>query len=197
VPKIEFIPVQQNFLEGRMGFYLRKSERIVIIQDTREQRPWRFDPARFEVRRGTLKQGDYSVAGFEDRIAIERKNPQDFLGSMGNGRDRFMRELERLAEYEYADIVVDSFDWRRYYAGEYRSKFSDNAILGTTASIRMKYNVHTYIYPDIHGAQTHAEEIFWLWVRRVMEGKSRDPEADQAIARAISIAPPRLADSVS
>ena len=76
----------------------------VIVVDTREQRPYRFP--RSVV--GTLATGDYSIIGLEDKVAIERKTRQDAYGSLGRGRDRFEREMQRLAALDYAAVVIEA-----------------------------------------------------------------------------------------
>ncbi len=70
-----------------------KKADMTIVQDTREQRPLVFPEAK--VRVATLTTGDYSLEHFEDKITIERKSLPDLLGSLGNDRDRFMREVLR------------------------------------------------------------------------------------------------------
>ena len=82
---------------------MTRPEPIVAI-DTREQKPYRFP--RSEPR--ALPSGDYSIVGFEDRIAIERKTKKDAYASLGRGRARFERELERLAKLDYAAVVVEA-----------------------------------------------------------------------------------------
>lgn len=75
-----------------------------VVVDTREQRPYTFPGA----VTGTLPTGDYSLLGFEDRIAIERKTKADAYGSLGCGRARFRREAERMSELQYAAIVIEA-----------------------------------------------------------------------------------------
>lgn len=93
-----------------------------IVIDTREQLPFSFAaiPADKEhgggtwqvtTERRTLPSGDYSLAGFETRVAVERKSVSDLFGTISQGRDRFVRELERLAEYDYAAVVIEG-DWQ-------------------------------------------------------------------------------------
>lgn len=92
---------------------------FTIIVDTREQFPYhftgfradtrqRYRPLVIPVKRAALKSGDYSIDGFEDRVAVERKSLSDLYGSIGGERDRFQREFERLAEYEYAAVVIEA-----------------------------------------------------------------------------------------
>lgn len=90
--------------------------------DTREQSPYSFEgigwdaadgggPGKvltIETVRGTLASGDYSLLGHETRVAVERKSLSDLYGTLGQGRDRFERELERLAVMEWAAVVVEA-----------------------------------------------------------------------------------------
>ena len=81
-----------------------------IIVDTREQNAYHFaniKPFAPLVIYKALPTGDYSLEGYEDRIAIERKTLTDLFGSTGQGRERFEREFERLANFEYAALVVE------------------------------------------------------------------------------------------
>jgi DNA excision repair protein ERCC-4 len=78
---------------------------FVIAVDTREQRPLDFPG--FAVMRKTLPTGDYSMQGFEDRIAIERKSKTDAWGCVADGRARFERCLGRLGQLERAAVVIE------------------------------------------------------------------------------------------
>ncbi len=82
-------------------------ERIHIIIDTREQRPWAFDPAQARVSMGTLRTADYALAG-DDGFAIERKSLDDFLGTISGGWDRFCREIERMRDWPAKVIIVEA-----------------------------------------------------------------------------------------
>jgi len=91
----------------------------VIVIDSREQLPFAFAnlradahddnrPLQIHTVRAGLKQGDYSLLGHEKSIALERKSAADLFSTIAGGRDRFVRELERLAIYPVAGIVVES-----------------------------------------------------------------------------------------
>jgi ERCC4-type nuclease len=84
----------------------KKSEKrnVVVVIDDRERTPYAF-PDAVTAR---LKTGDYSAQGFEQRVAIERKSLVDAYGSIGGGRNRFEREVQRLAELEYGAIVIEA-----------------------------------------------------------------------------------------
>lgn len=76
---------------------------LQIVIDSREQRPLALPNS---IVKG-LSTGDYSALGYENLIAVERKSIEDLLGCIGQSRDRFQRELERLAAFPYPAIVVE------------------------------------------------------------------------------------------
>lgn len=79
---------------------------MIIIQDTREQTPWAF-PEWVTVKIGTLKTGDYAIEGDENNFAIERKELNDYLGSISTGWDRFQREMQRARMFCARIIIVE------------------------------------------------------------------------------------------
>ena len=81
-------------------------ERLQVIVDTREQTPWAFDPAAVDVTVGTLRTGDYALAG-DDRFAIERKSMDDFLGTISTGWPRFVREVNRMQDWAAKVVIVE------------------------------------------------------------------------------------------
>lgn len=82
---------------------------MVIIIDTREQRPWSFPP-HINVEIGTLHTGDYALKGDEHNFAVERKSGDDFVGTVSVGWHRFVKELNRMdaANFVAKVIVVES-----------------------------------------------------------------------------------------
>jgi len=82
----------------------RAPVRLKLVVDTREQQPWIFPDEFAQVRRGTLKSGDYALDG-DDVFAIERKSLDDFLGTISSGWERFARELARMSGQRRIVIV--------------------------------------------------------------------------------------------
>jgi DNA excision repair protein ERCC-4 len=80
---------------------------LVILIDTREQRPLRFSPA-VHAERATLPTGDYSLVGYTDRITIERKAPEDLWQCCGRERDRFEAELVRMRNFDHRAVVIEA-----------------------------------------------------------------------------------------
>lgn len=80
---------------------------MVIVIDTREQRPWSFPP-HIETEIGTLRTGDYAIKG-DDRFAIERKSADDFVGTISLGWCRFVKELNRMdAQFDAKVIIIEA-----------------------------------------------------------------------------------------
>jgi ERCC4-type nuclease len=77
-----------------------------IAIDTREQLRYQFDG--YTSYRTTLATGDYSLRGFENCLAVERKNHSDAWGCLTEGRRRFERCLERLSQLDRAAIVIEA-----------------------------------------------------------------------------------------
>lgn len=100
---------------------------FTIVIDTAEKAPYTFahplavDASRPPLRivteqrklfiAGTQLSIDYSLAGYTDRVAVERKSWSDFLMTLGQTRARFQRKLGLLhANYEFAVVVVEA-EW--------------------------------------------------------------------------------------
>lgn len=75
-----------------------------IVVDTREKRPLWKASASVEV--DTLSAGDYSLRGFERKLAIERKGS---VAEIANNitETRFKYWVRRLSEYKYPYIVCE------------------------------------------------------------------------------------------
>lgn len=101
---------------------------ITAICDSREQRPVDLFP--LKVIRGTLATGDYSVAGLQHSIAIERKSLQDLIGCVGRERERFEKEIQRLLAYETRAIIVEA-DWCQIELKQYIGDVHPNAAIGS------------------------------------------------------------------
>lgn len=128
-----------------------------IWVDNREKLPWEFPGC--EVVSATLWAGDYSVEGLTDRVAIERKSPDDFTSTLTHGRERFEDELAKLKTYERKLIIVE-LPYHEIAEGLYRSKAHQNALIASIASFHAEYDVPTLPIRGRHHAQRHA--LLWL-----------------------------------
>lgn len=103
-------------------------ELVTAVVDTREQLPLDLAPLRSVT--GTLATGDYSVRGLEHVVAVERKSLSDLLGCVGQHRERFDREVQRLLAYPTRALVVES-TWDEIEAGDWSSKVTPAAAVGS------------------------------------------------------------------
>ena len=105
-----------------------KPEWITALVDIREQRPLDLAPLRTETK--TLTTGDYSVAGLEHVVAVERKSLADLVLCVGKERKRFEREVQRLLAYPVRAIVVES-SWADLELGNWRSQVTPESAVGS------------------------------------------------------------------
>jgi len=135
---------------------------MTVVIDTREQLEYAFSVP--SVRR-KLEAGDYSVEGFEDRVAVERKSMADFVSTVIRGRKRFHKELEKLRHYEAACVVVEG-NFRDLLEGRYLSDVHPNALAGSIASIIIDFGVPVYFCSDRQAACLFTETYLSRFYRR-------------------------------
>jgi len=75
-----------------------------IIIDTREKKPWFFSGV--ETTRAKLDTGDYSLAGLEDKLCIERKQNVSELAE-NVCQARFEKELKRMEEIPHSFLILE------------------------------------------------------------------------------------------
>ena len=105
-----------------------KVENIVAIADSREQWPFNLSPMKMET--GSLQTGDYTAKGLESHLRIERKSLEDLIGCLTSGRERFLRELERLMAFP-ARVVIIEGSYLDLAHGNYRSRIAPSAAVGS------------------------------------------------------------------
>lgn len=156
---------------------------FTIIQDTREQAPWGFagipcgsrHPDKtwaVTTRRQGLATGDYSIAGWEKLVCIERKSLPDLYHSIGAERDRFEREFLRMqamnAAGGFAAVVIEADAGAAVNYPPPNTTIPPTVMLGTWAHWTLRYGVHWYFLPD----RTAAEHFAF----RLLEGFRRQKE---------------------
>lgn len=126
---------------------------FVFAVDTREQAP--FDLLGFATLRKTLKAGDYSIVGLEDRVAVERKSYSDAWGSMSAGRARFERCVRRLAELDRAAIVIECTVRELAIQPSRIERVTPASVVGGLISWSCQYRLPVFFADD----KAHAERI--------------------------------------
>lgn len=152
-----------------------KIELPTILVDTREQRPYAFEGRPMMIKK--LDIGDYSLQGFENQFAIERKELGDFIGCMINkngneNRDRFERELERAKEQLRRLWILVEADWADVLAGKYRSQIKTASVVATVFAWLNRYPIHVIWGIDRTRSARIAEIILERTYRDATDGKT-------------------------
>ena len=121
----------------------RSSASPTIIIDTREQEGYSFDSRLAATVRRALPAGDYSVAGLEATVAVERKALDDFVSTVIHSRERFRSELRKLAGYRAACVVVEA-GVLDVLLQRYRGDAHPNAVLGSALSIILDFRIPVF-----------------------------------------------------
>ena len=152
----------------------KRAPEFVVLQDTREQTPLKFPHCEVEV--ATLPTGDYSakVGGrsLHDVVAIERKSVADLLGSLGNGRERFERELARLADLRFKALVIEG-DMAAVTAGTRYSTLTPRQTISPVLAWTFKYGVAPIFAPN----RAWAARVVWLMLSNAVRYHLGDLDA--------------------
>lgn len=118
---------------------------IPVLIDTREQRPWEFDCESFTTERASLRTGDYTIAGLEDQLCIERKSLGDFVNTVIQDWLRFRKELYRLAGFDHAAIVVEA-NIEDVFNHAYESDAQPASVIGRVNGIFLDHSVPVFFW---------------------------------------------------
>ncbi len=118
-------------------------DEYTIVVDTREQLPlWTK-----KIERKKLDIGDYSIKGYENQIAIERKSLGDLFGTLSGGHKRFKKELMKSLGLEYFAIVIDGTYTqiqKKDFKGSYFSRMKGYVILKILFTLHVKYRINVF-----------------------------------------------------
>jgi DNA excision repair protein ERCC-4 len=105
------------------------------------------------MERKKLAAGDYSIAGLEDRVAVERKSLQDLLNCCVRygSREAFVRACERLGKFDFAAMVIEGSISKILRSTEY-SSMHPNAVFGMIQALAVRWGIQprfaSYPSPD-------------------------------------------------
>jgi len=158
----------------------------VILIDTREQDPLRFETLPSQV--ATLEAGDYGILGFsvvspirkpgeakddfEKRefasrgFIIERKSLPDLCSTLGTGRERFMREVEMLARYQFRALVIEATP-DQVEDAQYRSLISPASLISTLNALAVRQGLHIIWCGSHLGAARKVENLARMFLRGI------------------------------
>jgi len=175
---------------------------FVVLVDSREQAPWQFHgiftdtpgkppkPLVVRTRIATLRTGDYSIEkahaaaqghpGTPHACAIERKSLADLWGTLGAGRERFERELQRLSQLDRAVVIVEA-GWPDILGNASGhpaelSRLTRKAVLHSIIAWQIEYPQIQWI---LAGNRAIAERIAWRWLSRFHQKRVGWPQECQ------------------
>lgn len=126
----------------------------------------------------TLASGDYSIYGMQMDVAVERKSLADLFGTLGQGRERFERELERLelerlANMQFAAVMVESTWQEVIESPPPHSDLNPKTIVRSVIAWQQRYlNVHW----TFAGPRALAEAM----TLRILERYWKEAQAEKA-----------------
>ena len=140
---------------------------MTILVDSREQKPFTFEHERYDVQiqPGTLTVGDYSLAGLQDKVAVERKSLPDLVGCLGRERERFERELQRGAALDAFAVVIEAA-WPDLAGGNFRSQLNPHAACQSVLAFMSRYRT-PFLFA---GSRAAAEYVTWGFLLQFLEG---------------------------
>ena len=150
---------------------------FTILIDQREKCPFAFANLRADSKHGNrpilvrcesqhLETGDYTLAGYDEHVAVERKSKEDLYSTLGQHRARFEAELRRLNEMQFAMVVVEA-DWAEIIGSPpERSALKPKTIYRSVLAWQQRFTrVHWMPCPGRAFAETtayRALERFWM-----------------------------------
>ena len=153
--------------------YSKKVIGYTIQVDTREQKPWLFPEDNWETV--TLPVGDYGLRGYSDfnypDFIWERKSKGDLTASLGHGRERFMREMEKLRVFRFSALAIEA-DREDIVNWNYTSRIEPASVLQTLAALEVRNGLHIVWGSTPEGCQ----ERFLDSVRHFTHGIVKDFE---------------------
>ena len=121
---------------------------FVLLQDTREQRSlFTRIPKGLTIQSTTLHDGDYSVQGFSNLFAIERKFSGDLYPYCSTEREKTQAKMRRFKS------MVDAGGWvglciedkeSNIYQYQTFTKVNPEVVRGSIISFAIRYHVQVY-----------------------------------------------------
>ncbi len=152
---------------------LKSKYPVTILCDDRERHPWKMPCKMFKLKKKRLKVGDYTIKGFEDIIAIEKKSGIVELISNLSSKDRprFKAFLKRLSLYPIKCIVIE--DSLSHIEAAFRScpktHLEPASIYYWLSVIMLQYNIPVLF---IGKNKQHREALlYWLFSEALNQAK--------------------------
>lgn len=140
---------------------------VRFVIDSREQLPYLLQPSVVKA----LPSGDYSVEGLEESVVVERKSLADMLSCITSSRDRFERELERLASYRYAALLIEA-NARDLASRSFAfTAVHPSAVLGSLFAWSFRFKLHVWLAGTRTQGEMFCERLLCRAYHEVTESK--------------------------
>lgn len=180
---------------------------FVILIDNREKAPYSFTELPLKKKYGKsrkngknttpttlyvptetryLPTGDYSIDGLEQRFALERKSLEDLYATIGQHRQRFENELERLNALDFAAVIIEATQ-REIWAPsrhrpDWRSRLDPRSVEGSIVAWSIRYpRVHWWAVGGRREGEVRAFEAcekFWGKTQAEKEEEEKEQQSD-------------------
>lgn len=159
---------------------------MVIVIDSREKNP--YEVMRYGTETASLPIGDYSIRGFEDEVAIERKTASDLTACLSQEREkkRFEQELARSRALDFFAVVIEASFSDLAYANNGSSKTSAKARLEALLRLVVKYRVPLYFAGNREQARwltIALLESFWMQLTEMAKAVEAASKSEVRLAQ--------------
>jgi len=151
-------------------------EDFILIVDTREQKPL-FDNNKKSVWKNklriverSLKHGDYSIEGMENKVCIERKMVSDFISYVGKDRKNTDTKCEAMKSLLWKALVIES-DRDSLFIPAFGSRVTCNQVYSFLVSRAVKYNMHIYIDNDRTNIEMYVLSHLVYFYKKIRKGE--------------------------
>lgn len=155
---------------------------FTVLIDGREKAPYSFTglladanknnrPLEIATKWAHLKTGDYSIEGMQNLVCVERKSLEDLYGSVGQHRERFEAEHQRMACLAFACVIVEA-DWNTIlHPPPLVSRMVPRAVFATALAWQMRYGVPWMAMPDRRAAEITTFRVLEMFFRQQQRQK--------------------------
>ena len=120
---------------------------MTMIVDTREQLPL-WNSVDYKIICRKLDEGDYTTDELFNLAHAERKSPIDLYGSLIQGHERFMREIQRAIEKDLSFAIFVECSEKKFinkrFRGGARLKTSSDTLRKILNTFQERYPVPIY-----------------------------------------------------
>lgn len=146
---------------------------MTIIQDSREQTPFKFIDINVEVKK--LDVGDYSCVlsdGFVVPVVFERKSVCDLYGTLSSGYDRFKNEIIRSQDLGLRMILIIEGTLTKVSKGIKHSKRDPESLLAQTFTLFCKYGIIPVFCKDAEEAAKYITLFYQAYEKKYLINKN-------------------------